>query len=59
KEAYDPVFGARPLKRYVQRNIETQIGRELIQGKIVDGTKIQVSLTPDGKGISIRTAGPS
>ncbi|MBX9767125.1 MAG: ATP-dependent chaperone ClpB, partial [Bdellovibrionales bacterium] len=51
KEAYDPVYGARPLKRYVQRNLETQIGRELIQGKIVDGATIQIDV--DGKGLTV------
>lgn len=40
--AYDPVYGARPLKRYLQRDLETKIGRALISGGIVDGSKVTV-----------------
>ena len=40
--AYDPVYGARPLKRYLQRDLETKIGRALISGGIIDGSKILV-----------------
>lgn len=44
KSAYDPVYGARPLKRFIQRELETQIGREIIAGRVPDGARIQVSL---------------
>jgi len=37
---YDPVYGARPLKRYIQRHIETALGRRLIAGSIVDGSGV-------------------
>jgi ATP-dependent Clp protease ATP-binding subunit ClpB len=40
--AYDPVFGARPLKRYLQRDLETKIGRALIAGGITEGSKVTV-----------------
>ncbi len=46
--AYDPVYGARPLKRYIQRQIETKIGRAIISGEIIDGTAIQAAVA-DGK----------
>ena len=42
KEAYDPVYGARPLKRFLQRALETRIARELIKGEIVDGGTVSV-----------------
>ncbi|MDR1965117.1 MAG: ATP-dependent chaperone ClpB [Synergistaceae bacterium] len=42
KNSYDPVYGARPIKRYIQRNIETQIARELIRGEVSDGGRITV-----------------
>ena len=42
RAGYDPVFGARPLKRYLQRELETKIGRELIKGEIVNGSVIRV-----------------
>ncbi|MBL8785325.1 MAG: ATP-dependent chaperone ClpB, partial [Deltaproteobacteria bacterium] len=37
---YDPVFGARPLKRYIQRHVETALGRKLVSGEIADGTLV-------------------
>ncbi len=40
--AYDPVYGARPLKRYLQHQLETRIGRALIGGDIGDGATITV-----------------
>ncbi len=44
KSGYDPVYGARPLKRYIQREIETKIGRELIAGDILEGSVIHVDV---------------
>ena len=41
---YDPVFGARPLKRYLQHELETRIGRALLSGDILDGATIQVDV---------------
>lgn len=40
--AYDPVYGARPIKRYLQKNMETFIGRALIAGDIKDGDSIVI-----------------
>lgn len=42
EEGYDPVFGARPLKRFLQRNVETLIGRALISGEIFDGAHLAI-----------------
>jgi ATP-dependent Clp protease ATP-binding subunit ClpB len=42
RNSYDMVYGARPIKRYIQRNLETSIARELIQGNVSDGGKIIV-----------------
>ncbi|MGD9138045.1 MAG: type VI secretion system ATPase TssH, partial [Desulfobacterales bacterium] len=44
KAGYDPVYGARPLRRYLQRELETRIGRALIAGDVVDGATIEVDL---------------
>ena len=41
---YDPVYGARPLKRYLQRNVETLLGRAIIAGNLSAGTTLQVDL---------------
>jgi ATP-dependent Clp protease ATP-binding subunit ClpB len=40
EKGYDPVFGARPLKRYLQRQIETRLARALIKGEVADGSKV-------------------
>jgi ATP-dependent Clp protease ATP-binding subunit ClpB len=37
RECYDPVYGARPLRRYIQREVESRIGRALLSGDIHDG----------------------
>ncbi|WP_415917257.1 ATP-dependent chaperone ClpB [Xylanivirga thermophila] len=39
---YDPVYGARPIKRFIERNLETDIGRRIIQGDIYDGCHVVV-----------------
>lgn len=45
---YDPVYGARPLKRFLQRNVETLLGRVIIAGDLSAGTKLVVDMQ-DGK----------
>lgn len=42
KNGYDPVYGARPLKRYMQKKLETQIARLIISGEAEDGSEIIV-----------------
>jgi ATP-dependent Clp protease ATP-binding subunit ClpB len=42
REGYDPVYGARPLRRFIQREVETRIGRALLAGQIEDGATIVV-----------------
>jgi ATP-dependent Clp protease ATP-binding subunit ClpB len=56
--AYDPVFGARPLKRYLQHQLETRLGRALIAGDIRDGATITVDAGREGLTItSVNPAG--
>lgn len=43
-EGFDPVYGARPLKRFIQRYVETKVARELISGHIVEGDHITVDV---------------
>jgi len=40
EKGYDPVFGARPLKRFLQRQVETQLARALISGEIPEGSTV-------------------
>ena len=47
EKGYDPVFGARPLKRFLQRNIETQLARALISGTVAEGSEVKFSVKDD------------
>jgi len=42
KNGYDPVYGARPLKRYIQRELETRLGRKIISGEIPGNSTVLV-----------------
>ncbi|MBC6971546.1 ATP-dependent chaperone ClpB [Bacillus sp. Xin] len=44
ESGFDPMYGARPLKRYVQRQIETKLARELIAGTITDNSHVVVDV---------------
>ncbi|WP_449369308.1 ATP-dependent chaperone ClpB [Actinoplanes awajinensis] len=46
-EGFDPVFGARPLRRYLQREVETRIGRALLAGDVADGSAVVVDHSGD------------
>jgi len=40
---YDPIYGARPLKRYLQHELETRIGRSILAGDVCDGSTLRVT----------------
>ncbi len=42
--SYDPQFGARPLKRYIQHTVETIIARRIVRGDVTPGTKLEVTV---------------
>ena len=44
KNGYDPVFGARPLKRLLVHEVENRVARAIIEGKITEGTRIYVNV---------------
>jgi ATP-dependent Clp protease ATP-binding subunit ClpB len=46
KSGYDPVYGARPLKRAIQKQVETRLGRLMIAGKVHDGEEVTVDYDP-------------
>ncbi len=48
EKGYDPVFGARPLKRFLQRHIETQLARGLIAGEVEEGSTVTFMVKDDG-----------
>jgi ATP-dependent Clp protease ATP-binding subunit ClpB len=45
---YDPVYGARPLKRVIQRNLQDRLAGLLLEGSIKDGEVVRVTASPDG-----------
>ena len=47
-EGYDPVFGARPLKRVIQNAIQNPIAEMLLSGDIDDNDSVQITVGPDG-----------
>lgn len=49
KEGYDPAFGARPLKRVLQKRIMDPLAKELLEGKFPEGSTIEVSADRNGK----------
>jgi ATP-dependent Clp protease ATP-binding subunit ClpB len=57
RQGYDPVYGARPLRRYIQRDVETRLGRALIAGDIRDGATITVDA--EGDGLVVQWQGPA
>ena len=44
KAGFDPVYGARPLRRFIAHEVETRIGRALLSGGILDGAVIRVAV---------------
>ncbi|MBV1902958.1 MAG: ATP-dependent chaperone ClpB, partial [Marinosulfonomonas sp.] len=55
-EGYDPVFGARPLKRVIQRSLQNQLAEMLLAGEVLDGDTIPVSAGADGLIVGDRIA---
>ncbi len=45
---FDPVYGARPLKRAIQQHVESAMARDILAGKLGDGDRIRVSVRRGG-----------
>jgi ATP-dependent Clp protease ATP-binding subunit ClpB len=58
REGYDPVYGARPLRRFIQHEVETRIGRALLSGEIEDGATIVVDADGDDLIVTWRNPEP-
>jgi ATP-dependent Clp protease ATP-binding subunit ClpB len=58
-QGYDPVYGARPLKRLLQRELETRLGRKLIAGEIADGSLVAVDVRDGQLVLESRAAEPA
>ena len=54
REGFDPVYGARPLRRYLQRQLESRIARALIAGEASEGAVVEVGVGESGLAVEIR-----
>ncbi|WP_225726034.1 MULTISPECIES: ATP-dependent chaperone ClpB [unclassified Nocardia] len=50
---YDPVYGARPLRRLIQQSIGDTLAKELLAGEVQDGDTVKVTVSPDGDGLVV------
>jgi ATP-dependent Clp protease ATP-binding subunit ClpB len=44
EKGYDPTYGARPLKRFLQKQVETQLARALVAGEVEEGSEVTFSV---------------
>jgi ATP-dependent Clp protease ATP-binding subunit ClpB len=54
RSGYDPNYGARPLKRAIQREIETPLAKRIVSGEIRDGQSVWIDADPVGPGLAFR-----
>jgi ATP-dependent Clp protease ATP-binding subunit ClpB len=54
RTGYDPHYGARPLKRAIQREIENPLAKRIVSGDVRDGQTIRIDADPSGSGLSFR-----
>src|SRR5881398_3694431 len=48
ERGYDPVYGARPLRRAIQQEVETRLAQQIVAGEIRDGARVRVDAGPSG-----------
>ena len=56
QKGYDPVYGARPLRRAIQRYVENSISTKILQGEFKEGDTIAISLQEDNLSFAARKA---
>ncbi|PZA07168.1 MULTISPECIES: ATP-dependent chaperone ClpB [unclassified Meiothermus] len=54
ERGYDPVFGARPLKRVIQRELETPLAKKILAGEVQDGAYLRVNAGPQGLSFEVQ-----
>lgn len=54
KRGYDPQYGARPLKRVIQREIQDPLAMRILEGEFVEGTTVHADLAADGESLVFR-----
>ncbi|MDE2409649.1 MAG: AAA family ATPase, partial [Actinomycetales bacterium] len=53
ENGYDPIYGARPLRRLMQQQIDDQLANLILSGEITDGSSVKVDLLEDGTGLKV------
>ncbi|WP_214467790.1 ATP-dependent Clp protease ATP-binding subunit [Microbacterium flavescens] len=59
ERGYDPMFGARPLRRLIQSEIQDRLAMAILGGGVHDGDVVRVDVAADGSGLSLVSEGPS
>jgi len=54
QKGYDPTFGARPLKRVIQRELENPLSMAILKGEFMEGSTIHFALKKDGAGLDMK-----
>jgi ATP-dependent Clp protease ATP-binding subunit ClpB len=54
ENGFDPVYGARPLKRFIQRNVETLLAKKIIAGQIKEHSQVTISIENDNISLNIK-----
>ncbi|PPG36294.1 ATP-dependent chaperone ClpB [Pseudoclavibacter sp. RFBG4] len=58
ERGYDPIYGARPLRRLMQREIDDRLARALLAGTVRDGDTISVVVASDGESLNVQSTTP-
>ncbi|MFM9957085.1 MAG: ATP-dependent chaperone ClpB [Phycisphaerales bacterium] len=58
RTAYDPVYGARPLKRFLQRELETKMARKLLAGEVSEGDRVAVGVSGEALTFEVKSGPP-
>ena len=56
ERGYDPIYGARPLRRLMQTEIDDKLATAILSGSVRDGDTVRVDLAPDGETLSVTSA---
>ncbi|WP_104194296.1 ATP-dependent Clp protease ATP-binding subunit [Cryobacterium sp. M25] len=56
ERGYDPIYGARPLRRLMQTEIDDRLATAILSGAVRDGETVRVDLAPDGESLSVASA---
>ena len=58
ERGYDPVFGARPLRRLIQTEVQNRLATALLSGGVRDGDTVRVDVAADGTGLALTSSSP-